>query len=202
MPNEGPPVHFLNLEYFFRLLYDLFHGGGGGAVKSGGLGFGGLLTFFSHLWLVITVLAYLFTLAVIGVLVYSTMRLFQVRREEEPRYATVAVDAEDRRVDHARWAYIMQLIESGQESAWRQAIIEADIMLDEVLTQLGYTGETVGEKLRAVNSAHFQTLSNAWDAHRVRNEIAHQGSAYQLTEQLAHRTIANYEAVFREHGEI
>ena len=96
----------------------------------------------------------------------------------------------------------MQLIESGQESDWRQAIIEADIMLDEVLDQLGYQGESVGEKLRAVNPAQFRTLNNAWEAHRVRNEIAHQGSAYQLTERLAHRTIANYEAVFREHGEI
>jgi len=96
----------------------------------------------------------------------------------------------------------MQLIESGQESDWRNAIIEADIMLEEVLTQLGYQGESLGEKLRAVNQNHFQTLNQAWEAHRVRNEIAHQGSSYHLSEHLAHRTIANYEAVFREHGEI
>ena len=72
----------------------------------------------------------------------------------------------------------------------------------EVLDQLGYTGESLGEKLRSVNPNQFHTLNNAWDAHRVRNEIAHQGSSYQLSEHLAHRTIANYEAVFREHGEI
>lgn len=201
MQTEGPPVHFLNLEYFFRLLYNLMHGVGvtGG---SEGVSASGLLATFSHVWLLITVLAYLFSLAAIGVMVYSTMRLFQTRKEEEPRFTTVSEAAEDHRVDHARWAYIMQLIESGQESDWRQAIIEADIMLDELLDQLGYQGESVGEKLRSVNQTHFQTLNNAWDAHRVRNEIAHQGSAYQLSEHLAHRTIANYEAVFREHGEI
>lgn len=201
MQTEGTSVHFVNLEYFFRLLYDLIHGVGVSGGPSG-VSAGGLLVLFSHIWLLITVLAYLFSLAVIGVLVYATMRLYQVRREEAPRFATVSEAAEHQHVDHSRWAYIMQLIESGQESDWRQAIIEADIMLDELMDRLGYPGESLGEKLRAVNPARFHTLNNAWDAHRVRNEIAHQGSSYQLTEHLAHRTIANYEAVFREHGEI
>lgn len=202
MQTEGAPVHFVNLEYFFRLLYDLLHGVGVSSSSTGGVSTGGLLVFFSHIWLLITVLAYLFSLAVIGVLVYATMRLYQIRTEEAPRFATVSEAVEHHQVDHSRWVYIMQLIESGQESDWRQAIIEADIMLDELVTRLGYQGESLGERLRAVNPAHFQTLNNAWDAHRVRNEIAHQGSSYNLSEHLAHRTIANYEAVFREHGEI
>jgi len=201
MPNQGPPVHFINLEYFFRLLYDLLHGAGvsGG---SGGVSADHLLVTFSHLWLLVTVLAYLFSLAAIGIMVYATMRLYQTRAEESHKYETVTEEAERAQVDHSRWNHIMSLIESGQENDWRQAIIEADIMLDELLTRLGYQGDSLGEKLRSVNSTHFQTLNNAWDAHRVRNEIAHQGSAYQLSEHLAHRTIANYEAVFREHGEI
>lgn len=201
MQTGGAPVHFVNLEYFFRLLYDLLHGVGvsGGST---GVSASGLLVLISNIWLLITVLAYLFSLAVIGVLVYATMRLYQIRAEEAPRFATVTEANEHHQVDHSRWTYITQLIESGQKSDWRQAIIEADIMLDELLDRLGYHGESLGEKLRAVNQAHFQTLNNAWDAHRVRNEIAHQGSSYDLTEHLAHRTIANYEAVFREHGEI
>lgn len=202
MQTNGPPVHFLNVEYFFRLFYDLLHGVHGGGSASGGFSASGLLAFFSHIWLFLTVLAYLFSLAAIGILVYATVRVFQIRRGESSKYATVTPDAEEQRVDHSRWTYIMQLIESGQESEWRQAIIEADIMLDELLDRLGYQGDSLGEKLRSVNPAHFQTLNNAWEAHRVRNEIAHQGSAYELTERLAHRTIANYEAVFREHGEI
>lgn len=199
MPNPGPPVHFINLEYFFQLLYNLLHGvsAAGAAPPSTHW-----LVTFSHIWLLFIVLAYLFSLAAIGVLVYTTMRIYQVRQEEQHKYETVPEQKEHEHVEHDRWNHIMQLIESGQESDWRQAIIEADIMLDELLDRLGYQGDSVGEKLRAVNPTHFQTLNNAWDAHRVRNEIAHQGSAFQLTEHLAHRTIANYEAVFREHGEI
>ena len=199
MVQEGPPVHFLNIEYFFRLLYELFFRGGS---ASGGIDTTGALSLISGIWLTVTILAYLFSLAAIGVLVYATMRLYQVRKDEEALYATRSAAAEHEAVEHSRWQYIMQLIKSGQESDWRQAIIESDIMLDELLTRLGYLGDSVGEKLRAVNPEHFQTLNNAWDAHRVRNEIAHQGSTYDLSEQLAQRTIANYEAVFREHDEI
>jgi hypothetical protein len=197
--SSGPSVHFLNVEYFFRLLYNLFHGGQGGSADFSA---DHLYVLISHIWLAVTILAYLFSLAAIGVLVYATMRLYQVRQEEKPRYATRTEPQEHARVEHSRWQYILQLIETGQESDWRQAIIESDIMLDELLTRLGYQGDSVGEKLKAVNQTHFHTLNNAWEAHKVRNEIAHQGSAYQLSERLAHHTIANYEVVFREHGEI
>ena len=197
MQSDGPPVHFLNLEYFFRLIYDALHG-----THTAGVSVGGLVTFLSHLWLVITVLAYLACLAAIGVLVYSTMRMFQVEKEDAKKYHTVSEHDAHEQLEHSRWSYITQLIESGQESDWRAAIIEADIMLEEMLDRLGLQGESVAEKLKAANSAQFQTLNNAWDAHRVRNEIAHSGSQYQLTEHTAHRTIANYEAVFREQHEI
>jgi hypothetical protein len=197
MQSDGPPVHFLNLEYFFRLIYDALHG-----THTAGVGLGGILTLLSHLWLVVTVLAYLACLGAIGVLVYSTTRLYQINKEDAKKYETIGAHEAHEKLEHSRWDYITQLIESGQESDWRAAIIEADIMLDELLDRLGYQGESVGEKLKAANPAQFQTLNNAWDAHRVRNDIAHSGSQYQLSEHVAHRTIANYEAVFREHHEI
>ena len=93
-------------------------------------------------------------------------------------------------------------MQSTNQSDWRQAIIEADIILDELLTRLGYVGDSVGEKLKQVHTNHFQTLSNAWEAHKVRNEIAHSGMNFELTDRIAYRTIANYEAVFREHEEL
>lgn len=217
MESSGPPVHFLNLEYFFRLIYDLLFGvatpsgsadggiGGGasgtaGTVAGGGLS--GLVELANSIWTVVTVGAYLFTLAAIGVLVYYTMRLYQIREEEEEKYSTISKEASHEHIETSRWVYIQELMRRGHESDWRQAIIEADVILDELLVRLGYPGDSLGERLRAVNPSQFQTLQNAWEAHKVRNEIAHQGSAFQLTEQVAYRTIANYEAVFREHEEL
>lgn len=190
-------VHFLNLSYFFRILYDTVFGTGGldGTVSS-------LFVFLAQLWVLVTILAVLVSLFAIFLLVYSTTRLFQIRQEEAPMYATISQHEEHERLETSRWQYILSLLQGTNEANWRQAIIEADIILDELLTRLGYVGNSVGEKLKQVNPAFFQTVNNAWEAHKVRNEIAHRGMAFELTDRIAYRTIANYEAVFREHEEL
>ena len=42
------------------------------------------------------------------------------------------------------------------------------------------------------------SLQDAWEAHKIRNDIAHQGSAFALTGNIAYRTIAKYRNVFEE----
>jgi hypothetical protein len=81
---------------------------------------------------------------------------------------------------------------------WRQAIIEADIMLDDILSKQGYAGASLGDKLKQVIPADLGSLNDAWEAHKIRNEIAHTGSAYALSETLARRTISRYEKIFNE----
>ncbi len=184
------PVHFLNLEYFFRLLYNLVEHGIGPGTNYG--------LFFSELWALYTGVAYVVAFLALGVLVYSTVRLYQTAEEEAPRYTTIEVKAAEAATEHARWAHVASLVESTSESDWRQAIIEADIMLDDVLASHGYVGNTVGEKLKQGDPAHFHSLRDAWEAHLVRNQIAHEGSAYQLSGQMAYRTIAKYKNVFEE----
>ena len=200
MEPAGPPIHFINVEYFFRLLYDLIFGTKSVSVQVGGVS--GLVTLAGQVWFWVSILAWIVSFAALWALIYYTMRLWQVEEEESEKYKTVAAAQEHMEVEKSRWSYITQLIESAQESDWRQAIIEADIMLDEILTRNGYLGGTIGEKLKTANPQRFMTLQNAWEAHKVRNEIAHSGSAYQLTNHIAFRTIANYEAVFREFNEI
>jgi len=41
-------------------------------------------------------------------------------------------------------------------------------------------------------------LQNAWEAHSVRNQIAHQGSDFPITELEARRVIKMYQNVFEE----
>ena len=86
---------------------------------------------------------------------------------------------------HPRWEHIQSLLEGNTPSEWREAIIEADIMLDDVLAKRGYEGDGVGEKLKSANKESFGTLQNAWEAHKVRNLIAHQGSSFDLSESIA-----------------
>lgn len=180
-----------NTEYFFRLLYECFRGACYGSLD-------GLYSFLAHLWLWIVFIGY--ALAVFGlfVIVYATIRLFELRKREGEFYNTLIMSPEGKSVLHPRWEHIQSLLESPSPSEWREAIIEADIMLDDVLAKRGYAGDGVGEKLKSIDKEDLATLQDAWEAHKVRNQVAHHGSAFNLSETLAGRTIARYEAVFRE----
>lgn len=97
-----------------------------------------------------------------------------------------------------RWQKILEHANSDVESNWRLAIIEADIMLDEILDKLNMPGETIGDKLKAVEKSDFLTLDYAWEAHKARNQIAHEGSGFLLNQRRAREIISYYEAVFKE----
>ncbi len=97
-----------------------------------------------------------------------------------------------------KWKIIVEHSESNVESNWRLAIIEADIMLDELLDKLNLPGNTIGEKLKAVEPSDFRTLDSAWEAHKARNMVAHEGQGYLLNQRDTRRVISHYEAVFRE----
>jgi hypothetical protein len=183
----------LNVEYFFRLFYECFHG-----TCYGSTGPVGFSAFLAHLWLWIIVIGYALSIVGLFVIIYCTVRLFELRKREEEYYGTLLLAPDEGSGGHPRWQHIKSLIEGASPSEWREAIIEADIMLDDMLTKHGYTGDGVGEKLKGADRVSFSTLDDAWEAHKVRNQIAHQGSSFTLSESLARRTIAHYESVFRE----
>ena len=93
-----------------------------------------------------------------------------------------------------RWQNILKLVESENKNDWRMAIMDADNLLDEILIEQGYSGTNLGERLK---SADFDTLQNAWEAHKVRNSIAHD-SNFDLSKRETKRVIQNYSLVFNE----
>lgn len=97
--------------------------------------------------------------------------------------------------DHPKFAVIQGYMSSQSEALWRIGIMEADNLLFEVLKEKGYQGDTVADMLK---NASFKTIDLAWDAHRVRNRIAHDGSEFELTEREAKRAFVLYESVFRD----
>jgi hypothetical protein len=101
-------------------------------------------------------------------------------------------------VSNRRWKNIQFLINSHNLNDWKQAIIEADIMLDEMLDKMGYHGDSIGDKLKQIEASDFLTLNQAWEAHKVRNQIAHQGGNYILSRDEAEKVISLYREVFRE----
>jgi hypothetical protein len=138
----------------------------------------------------------------IGIII-SVERLKKIRRKERATYDAPVVPAYDVTAKGDpeltnRWRKIVELGSSTNENDWRQAIIQADVILDEILDKMGYHGEGVGEKLKAVEKADFQTLDQAWEAHKVRNAIAHEGPDFMLSQHEVRRVINLFQQVFEE----
>lgn len=95
------------------------------------------------------------------------------------------------------WDRVLLHVESYNESEWRLAVIEADIMLAELLDTMNLVGDSIGEKLKGVEKSDFNTLDLAWEAHKIRNQIAHDPS-FVLSQREARRVVALYESVFKE----
>lgn len=180
-----------NVEYFFRLIYEWFYG-------ARAVNYEGLQALAAHLWLWVIVIGYLLSVVGLVFIVYTTVRLFELRKREDAFYRTLIAPAEVEGGMHPRWEHIESLASGKSASEWREAIIEADIMLDDALARQGYVGDGVGEKLKAVEPSEMATLQDAWEAHKIRNQIAHEGSAFALSETIAERTITRYGNVFRE----
>jgi hypothetical protein len=155
---------------------------------------------FFHDWSIFVTISILLSLIFAAVIIYSAVRLLQVREFERNRFAAMqkTVAARDVSRTQLRWSRIKDEISSENEQSWRLAILEADIMLNELLDSLGYRGETMADKMRGVERGDFNTIDLAWEAHRARNTIAHQGAQVKLEPREARRIIGLYERIFRE----
>ena len=96
------------------------------------------------------------------------------------------------------WQRVLKYSDSLNENDWRLAIIEADIMLGDLLDKLSLPGDTIGDKLKMIEESDFSTLNNAWEAHKIRNMIAHEGSAFVLNQREVKRAVDLYKSVFEE----
>jgi len=156
-----------------------------------------------------------FSIFFITVIAYCFIRLLEVRKKEKKHlkheiaeYALRLAEKEKRREEgegvskNERWRKVLTYIFSTNSADWKLAIIEADSMLESLLEELGFRGENLGERLKTATQETFRPLSAAWEAHTVRNKIAHEGLGYDISQHEAKRIIALYEQIFREFGYI
>ncbi len=97
-----------------------------------------------------------------------------------------------------RWESVVKHINSENPNDWKLAILECDIMLGDLLEKIGYHQDSIGEKLKAVEPSDFTNIESAWEAHKIRNAIAHEGTEFAINNREAKRVIGLYEVVFRE----
>lgn len=93
------------------------------------------------------------------------------------------------------WDDIEQHFFAGSDNDLRIAIINADTLLDDVLRKAGVGGMDLGEKLRKVKITQLPNLEDIWQAHKIRNRIAHEPN-FSLKRDLAEKVLTIYETAF------
>lgn len=165
--------------------------------------FDSVLNFLDVLWSIYALFAYIIAIILLLLYVYAATRhkqLLELRagivkereRIYDERYRT--------NPQNSRLEDVTKHIVSDSPNDWKLAIIEADIILDETLKEKGYNGASLGERLRSISPSQLQSLDDAWQAHKVRNQVAHGGADFVLTRRLAEETIKQYKRVFAEFG--
>jgi len=129
---------------------------------------------------------------------YWKDRIGDVENARKQRIADMYLRPSVVHIRNERWANIESLFRSSSPSDWRLAVIEADAMLDELILMLGYPGETMGERMQQLIPGNFPKINQAWEAHKFRNRIAHEGLRFQMSPQDASYIMNLYETVFRD----
>ena len=213
--------YFLNVEYIFYLIYRFFvsvseflFGAGGGNSGDGkdfsdanaGQGSGdGLISrgiferenladSFGALIDTIFILAKILTILFIAGIIYCLIRIQENKKKFQEVINTWQPPKKETKLKDERLMRIEAHLLAGSDSEMRLAIIEADALLEEILAEAGYTGEGVGERLKNLNKGALSDA--AWEAHRVRNRIAHEGSRFVLTKEEANKTVNLYKKVY------
>lgn len=157
----------------------------------------------------------IFAIFFITIILYTSVRLFEIRKKEHAHLHHEIEEYAHNKAEYEKhlreevggsknehWSKTLTYIFSQHASDWKLAIIEADTMLEGLMDQLGFLGENLGDKLKSANQETFPQLTIAWEVHTVRNRIAHEGLAFELSHHEAKRIIALYEQIFHAYGYI
>lgn len=134
---------------------------------------------------------------------WVTLRMYAVHHKEHELYVPIAVENTIAKEKMVQWQVVLDHVNSESPAEWKLAILEADNMLDEILEEQGYVGETVADKLKAMSNTRITSYDEVWEAHKVRNQIAHGGAIdMDLSKKLARDTVAKFGNAFRDLGYI
>ena len=180
---------FLNLDYWFGKVLVIFNW-----FKD------------SHAGGPIYFVSYVLSLFGITMIIYCLVRMVEIAYEEDEHLKHAIHEYQERHNESAnsnrnvRWEHIQDLLNAPSSAEWRIAIMEADSVLEGLLEARDIPGAGIGERLKNMPPGDLSSIQAAWEAHLVRNRIAHEGSEFSLSQRDARRTIQLYEVVFRELG--
>lgn len=80
---------------------------------------------------------------------------------------------------HFKKEEIAQMVKSENLFELKQAVIEADKLVDYLLKAKGYPGETFADRLKAAKAyTEIHLYNSVWQGHKVRNLITHESTNF------------------------
>lgn len=134
-------------------------------------------------------------------IIWFGLRTGDIHHKEHAQYKPIPVEEVEAKGYHIAWQVVREHMDSLNPGEWKLAILEADNMLDEILEDQGYVGETVADKLKEMSPTRITAYDELWEAHKLRNKIAHGGAIdMDLTQKSARDAITGFEKAFKELG--
>lgn len=93
------------------------------------------------------------------------------------------------------WQKTLRRLESGSESEYKLAVVEADKMLDSSLKRMGLSGKTLEERLGKLTSIALPNIDDIYEAHKISNSIIHDPD-FRLTLAQARKILDAYKQAF------
>lgn len=97
------------------------------------------------------------------------------------------------------WKKVQAHFFAGDDNDLKIAIVEADKMLEEALRHAGVRGASLGDRLKNLKKGQVPNLDNLWQAHKLRNQIAHE-TGFKIKRDVAERALAVYEEALQNLG--
>jgi hypothetical protein len=97
------------------------------------------------------------------------------------------------------WDEIERHFFAGDDNDLKIALIKADALLDEALQGAGVQGKDIGERLQNIRAGQLPNLEAVWQAHKIRNQIAHEPD-FVVKRDLAERALTVYETALESLG--
>ena len=128
-------------------------------------------------WLIVT----LVLLVLLYVVVMVSFRMWKRTRVSEA----------DKKFFNQHWNHILA------EGNYSNQIMQADKLLDQMLKKRGFDG-TLGDKLKKA-SKMFSDRNGLWEAHKLRNKIAHE-VGFQVTTSAKNMAMEGFKKAFIDLG--
>lgn len=144
------------------------------------------------------IFSFVVSLVLIFIIFYSLVKIFKVFSKRHLADFLDVWGEYPAEVRNSRWEEVKKRLKSENSSDWKFAILEADGILDDVMKKIGYPGANLGERLTNIEPSDFDSLSEVWEAHKVRNRLAHEAADFKLPKERAEEVVALYEKGLKE----